>query len=75
MYMIDSMIEMGLREGETWISEAHQAVAVSTLICNPRINTRELLMRGAALINGIPNDRIQKVTFRDLAELGCPGVM
>ena len=74
MYGFEEMIEMGLREGETWKSDAHRVVAVNMLILNPRITTRDLLMEGVSVINQIPDDQIRKVTVNDLVELGCPGL-
>jgi hypothetical protein len=67
MYIIDNMIDMGLPEGENWTSNSHREVAKVIGLCNSRITNRTSLMEVCQKINKIPQDRIEKVTFVDLA--------
>lgn len=68
MYVMPSMLSLAFPTGqeEKWTSPAHKKVAECALLCNPRINTRQLLIDNAAIINAIPMDEIKKVTFADL---------
>lgn len=70
MYMIPSMIDMGLKEGEEWPTEAHKEVAMNILLCNPKINSRDKLTEGVSKILKIPNDIIKTVTIHDLPKYG-----
>lgn len=74
MYIFNDMIDMGLKEGETWKSDIHKKVAQNCLLCNPRIHTRDALTEGVGIINSIPDDKIKLVTAIDLMELGVPGL-
>jgi hypothetical protein len=71
MYMLDNMIEMGLKEGESWASDMHREVAMNVCLCNPNITSRDALTYNVGIINKIPKKDINKVTFADLLKLGC----
>jgi hypothetical protein len=71
MYMFERMIEMGLEEGESWKSESHKRVSINALIQNPRVFTKDKMMRNVKIINSIPEDEIEDITISGLLELGC----
>jgi len=68
MYGFDSMIDMG---GEKWKSKAHRKVAIAVCICNPQVHTAEILGHNIGIINKIPNNKIKKVTWDQIREMGC----
>jgi hypothetical protein len=70
MYMYESMIDMGLKEGQSWPSPAHRTVAAHVLICNPRIRSLTSMEEQVAIINQIPLAAIKKVTFTELYDMG-----
>jgi hypothetical protein len=65
------MIEMGLEEGESWKSEIHRQVSINALIQNPRVFTKDKMVRNVKIINSIPEDKIEDITISGLLELGC----
>jgi len=67
MYVFPNMLKVTKQK---WPTEAHQKVAESVLLCNPRYHTMTDLMEGARIIADIPNDQITKVTVVDLWKLG-----
>lgn len=71
MYMMESMIEMGLQKGEKWTSDDHRTVAVNACIGNPNINRMQILQDNIKIINQVPQDQIRQVTAEQLEELGC----
>jgi len=71
MYIMNDMLEMGLEDGEEWPSDHHRDIAAFVCLCNPRINTRDLLMENVSIVNKIPAEKIKKITPLDLTELGC----
>ena len=70
MYMIDSMIEMGLKDGQKWPSKAHREVACNLALCNPMIYTRDALNDIVQKVIKIPKAEIKKVKFQDLPKYG-----
>lgn len=66
MYILDSMVDLGLTEGQAWPSAAHRAVAQSIALCNPLITSRDALTDAVQKIIAIPQDKIKTVTFADL---------
>lgn len=70
MYMLDDMIDMGLKEGQKWPSKAHREVAAALAICNSAITTRDDLTNVVQKVCAIPKARIKKVTRADLPEYG-----
>jgi hypothetical protein len=68
MYILDDMIDLGL-VGK-WPSPAHRTIAQIVLLNNSRITSRQLLVDNVAIINKIPKNKIKKVTFTDLFEMG-----
>lgn len=71
MYVFERMIEMGLEEGESWKTPLHRRVSINTLIQNPRVFTKDKMMRNVKIINSIPEDEIEDITISGLLELGC----
>jgi len=70
MYIIESMIDMGLND-EEWSTSDHRIVAINSCICNPRVNRMNILMHNVGIINSIPNESIKNVNFCDLLKSGC----
>jgi len=70
MYIMEDMIDMGLKEDQEWPSEIYRNVAEYILLCNSNINTRDKLESGVQKILKIPCDRISKITFGELSEFG-----
>lgn len=72
MFVFPSMLSLAFPDDqeEKWTSPTHKKVVELALLCNPRINTRQLLIENAAAINAIPEDRIKKVTLTDLFNMG-----
>lgn len=70
MYVFSNMIDIGLKKNDKWASKAHKTVAQNVLLCNPRINTCQLMIDNVSIINAIPKEKIKKVTLHDLFDLG-----
>ena len=70
MYMIDTMIDMGLEKDKEWPSDVHRQVAINLLICNPRITTMDALMTGIKKVNSIPIEEIKIITYEGLEKYG-----
>lgn len=66
MYILDSMISWGLKEGEKFTSLAHEKVAQKICLCNPNITTKDQLTESISIINSIPVDRIKTLTVHEL---------
>lgn len=71
MYIMKSFLN-GSFLGIKWNSRIHKTVAENCLLCNPSIVSKDRLVECATIINGIPKEKIQKVTLGDLVELGIP---
>jgi hypothetical protein len=67
MYVFPSMLKMTKIKQPT---DAHQKVAETILLCNPRYHTMTDFANGARIIAEIPKDKIKKVTLMDLYALG-----
>lgn len=70
MYMIESMIEMGLKKRQKWPSAAHRKVACTLALFNPTIRTRDNLIDIVQKVIKIPKAKIKKVGWYDLPEYG-----
>jgi len=67
MYMIEGMIDMGLKEGQTWPTDAHRKVAQFMGLFNSRVTTRDALYEVVQAVIKVPADQIELVTAIDLA--------
>jgi hypothetical protein len=67
MYVFSEMLDLTKQK---WPTKAHQKVAESVLLCNPRYTTLTDLIVGAKIVASVPKDRIKKVTASDLFSLG-----
>ena len=67
MYAFPSMLKMTKQK---WPTKAHQKVAETVLLCNPRYHTMTDLMEGAKIIAEISKDKIKEVTLMDLYSMG-----
>jgi hypothetical protein len=78
MYMLDDMIDMGLRDDQKWPSKAHRDVACNLALCNPIVTNRDTLTDIVQKVIAIPKADIKKVTMADLPKHGltllCGGV-
>jgi hypothetical protein len=70
MYMLDDMIDMGLKDGQKWPSKAHREVAAALAICNSAITTRDALTNVVQKVCLIPKSKIKTVTRAGLSEYG-----
>lgn len=70
MYMLEEMVEMGLKEKQKWPSPAHRVVAANLAICNPLVTTRDKLSFVVQKVCAIPKDKIKTVTIAELSEYG-----
>lgn len=70
MYAIESMIDLGLQDGQEWPSDAHRKVAMTLMLCNPLVKTRTALNEGVQKVISIPVNRIKSVTLAELPEFG-----
>lgn len=70
MYLIDNMIDMGLR-GSEWATAEHRIVAINVCICNPNVRTMECLADNIEIINAVPLKNIRTVTASQLVDKGC----
>ena len=70
MYAIPDMIDMGLKDGQTWPSDAHRLVAQRLGLCNPLVKTRDALNDVVQKVITIPADKIKVVTIADLPDYG-----
>jgi len=66
VYILDHMIDQGLKEGEEWTSDLHRQVAAKVLLCNPAVFDMGVLREGCKIINSIPKEEIEKVTAHQL---------
>lgn len=67
MYILDTMIDMGLKKGQKWPSIAHKIVAQKVCLCNSLVTDRDTLEDMVQKIIAIPTDQIKKVTPEELA--------
>lgn len=70
MYLLDDMIEMGLKKGQKWPSPEHRLIACNVALCNPMVKDRGTLIEIVQKIRDIPQDKIKTVTFADLPSYG-----
>ena len=70
MYLIESMIDMGLKRNSKWPTVHHRAVAIELLIGNPEVTTMDSLQTGVSNIVKIPNYKIKQVTLEELKDFG-----
>jgi hypothetical protein len=70
MYLMESMIDMGLKEGQEWPSDAHRVVASRLALGNRLVHTRDALNDVVQKVIAIPADKIETVTIADLPAYG-----
>jgi len=70
MYLLESMIDMGLPKGKIWPSDLHRQLAVSILIGNPNVRTMDSLQESIEIIFKIPKDEIPTLTYENLINYG-----
>ena len=71
MYITEKFIDMGLEDGQKWSSPFHRKVAVICLIQNPRVFTRDRLIKNVSVINSLDNGYLQCASVEDLLNKGC----
>lgn len=70
MYMLDDMIDMGLKDGQKWPTPAHREVACNLALCNPAVKTRDTLTAIVQKVRKIPKSKIETVSWSDLPKYG-----
>ena len=65
MYMLDSFLDMGLKEDQEFPSEDHRRVASALAICNPAVTNLDRLTEIVQKVLEIPKDKIEGYTFTD----------
>lgn len=68
MYMLEEMIDYGLKPGQDWPSPAHRQVAMAIGLCNGQIRTKDDLIAVVQSVVAIPANRIETVTFGEAAK-------
>lgn len=75
MYILESMIDLGLKENQTFPSEDHKAVAMTLGLCNPHVKTRSTLTDIVQAVCKVPAERIKTITLDEIVnEFDCPNV-
>lgn len=67
MYIFKNMIDLGLKDGQTWPSDEHREVAAGIGTCNSMVRSRDALTEVCQAVILIPADRIKTVTFKQAA--------
>lgn len=70
MYMMEHMIDMGLKPRQQWPTDMHRVVAVNLAICNPMITTRDALIEIVQKVRQIPAAEIETITVPELTKYG-----
>lgn len=70
MYIMESMIEMGLRDGQKWPTKAHRQVACNLALCNPVVTNRDTLTEIVQKVCKIPKAEIKTLKWADLPAHG-----
>jgi hypothetical protein len=70
MYLIEDMVDMGLKSGQDWPTPAHRLVAANIVIGNPMVRDRGTLNEIVQRVVRIPKKTIKSVTFADLPKYG-----
>lgn len=70
MYMLNDMIDMGLKDRQKWPSDAHRVVAQNIALCNPQITTRDALTQVVQKVCKIPKSKIKTVTLAEMPKYG-----
>lgn len=71
MYIVPSFLDPDFT-GIDWQTPAHREVAEHTLLCNPRITTKDHLVECCKIINAVPEDQIKSWTVAQAHEAGLP---
>lgn len=66
MYMIGSMLGLGLKDGQTFPTDAYRVVAGNIGLANPNITTKDELTRVVQAVLSVPADRIKAITPHEL---------
>ena len=66
MYIFPEMIDLGLKQNQSWPTKAHKTVAITLAICNPNVYNKDTLMDVVASVLKVPEDRIKEVTYEEL---------
>jgi hypothetical protein len=73
MYCLESMIDLGLKNGQTFPSEEHKDVAMTLGLCNPRVTDRTTLTEIVQAVCKVPAERIKTITLDEIIkEFDCP---
>lgn len=76
MFVLDhKTVNSGLQNDNDWKSDHHKNIAIHVSLFNPLITELNHLIELVNIINDIPHDRIEGITFGELKQLGCPGIL
>ncbi len=70
MYLLEEMIDLGLKPRQKWPTDAHRVVAVNLAIGNPLIRNRDALTGIVQKVREIPKSKIKTITMAGLTEYG-----
>lgn len=70
MYLIDDMVDMGLKDGQEWPSPEHRIVAANIVLGNPLVRDRGALNEVVQKVCDIPASDIKSVTYAQLPKYG-----
>lgn len=70
MYLLEDMIEMGLKRGQKWPTKAHRQVACNLVLGNPLVRTRDELTEIVQRVRKIPKAKIKTTRWTDLPKYG-----
>lgn len=65
MYILESFIDLGLKEGQTFPTEGHRQAAINLAICNPAVFTRDRLTEIVQKVITISNEKLESYTVVD----------
>ncbi len=66
MYMIGSMLGLGLKDGQTFPTDAYRVVAGNIGLANPNVTTKDTLTEVVQAVLAVPADRIKAITPHEL---------
>jgi hypothetical protein len=69
MYIIPTMIDLGLLDNQQWPNNVYKKVAQILGLCNNRVTSRDRLIEVVQAVLAIPEDKIATVSLRDCREV------
>lgn len=66
MYIMETMIDLGLNEGQKWPSEYHKDLAIAIGLCNPMVTKRDQLIEIVQAVMAIPESALEGITWGEI---------